>query len=344
MIARAEYIFRNSRTTTGIQGSCPRATCTVYILLAIAQLSQAQFTTVRDGIVREYATRSHDGAFVSLQAYADDLIYPPKGADMPASTYPHSTSLNLSRMKRKASEELPVRDKNARFSPDQTSEGSTAASLQLTLSQLEEMIKISDVWRKQHKMLSVFLTASSPAQPPRWSTAPSFPSPNRDLGSSLPSDTTIPCTFPDDDATSSFPDSDPGDSKRPMASSSIIPSPKTDPSNISSSISEPISQLSSKDQHGVRVRTLGTVYDRGKGLSALQARSTPHNQKSSKARALSQSFQEAGLDPETATETRRQIRQQARDAGMHAEFQAFLSQPKIASRRKPLELKCSDQR
>ena len=59
---------------------CSRKQCTAFIQLAIDQLSQAQFTVVRDGILEEYVTNDTREAFKALDAYTDQLLYLPKEA------------------------------------------------------------------------------------------------------------------------------------------------------------------------------------------------------------------------------------------------------------------------
>ena len=58
---------------------CNRATCTVYIQLAVAQLSRAQFTAVRDEVGRQQQNGPQASACAALHAFSDHLIYPSPG-------------------------------------------------------------------------------------------------------------------------------------------------------------------------------------------------------------------------------------------------------------------------
>jgi hypothetical protein len=208
------------------------------------------------------------------------------------------------------------------------------------------MIEMSKTWQKQHEMLTIFLSSSSPTQLTPSSATPSMPSPTLAPEREFPSDATIPCTYPDDELTSSA---------HPASDPCAQQSPKTARADPSSSLTEPTSKLPRKKKDIVRVYVSGAAFYRAKADDESDlgshpdhsinppensARSTPRTETPSTAMALVHAFQKAQGSPET----RRQIRQQARDTQVYPEFQALLSQPKTPLSRRPTELKCSDRK
>jgi hypothetical protein len=203
------------------------------------------------------------------------------------------------------------------------------------------MIKMSKTWQRQHEMLTLFLASSSPALPPGSSTAPSLPSlhlaPRSRSRSRSRSVTTIPDTYNDEEEEEDDDDDDDGDTAKPKRAGG---GPAQANISSSSSITEPPPQ---KKTTGMRRHKAGTTYYQVPDESSPGTRTQSPAQAAQTAATLCQAFQAAGQNPATAKETRRQIRQQAREAQVYAQFQALLSQPKPPfARRRLLELKGSD--
>jgi len=232
------------------------------------------------------------------------------------------TSLfTLSGAKRAASPEPPTQLKKARLDAEERGKPDEEA-LGLTLVQLEKLIEMSKIWQEQHKLLSLFLSCSSPARATPSESTPSLPSPELQPERHFPSDSPIPCTYPSEGLSSSSLPQDPS-SQGQLAPSTFTwsdttiatPSPvhRATPLDLSSSISEPASEKPS---------TL-CVYVKGTSLTP------PPGQGTSRARELYHAFQKAKESPSTAKEVRAKIRKQARDADVYLEFQALLSQPRL---------------
>ena len=227
----------------------------------------------------------------------------------------------LSGAKRAASPEPPTPPKKARLDVGERGKPDEAA-LGLTLVQLEKLIEMSKIWQEQHKLLSLFLSCSSPARATPSASTPSLPSPKLQPERHFPSDGTIPCTYPSEGLSSSPLPRDPASRRQPAPSTFTWsdttiapPSPvhRATPLDLSSSISEPASEKPS---------TL-RVYVKGTSLTP------PPGQGTSRARELYRAFQTAKESPSTVKEVRAEIRKQARDADVYLEFQALLSQPRL---------------
>ncbi|KUJ06206.1 uncharacterized protein LY89DRAFT_678976 [Mollisia scopiformis] len=236
--------------------------------------------------------------------------------------------------KRKADEELPFLDKTTRHSQAQErreSSGPNTSSLQSTLQHLESMIEMSKTWQEQHRMLTIFLTSSSPPQPTPSCETPSWSSPSLAPKHIFSSDASIPCTYPEDELSSSPPN--------PSSDS-------TKPINVDLSSSMPKPEPQSKSTSPVKVYVRSAVFKRSydpappTDIPSSSPVSPPPDRPFdpiNRARELVQQFKQARADPATATEKRRAIRQQARTDGVYSNFQALLNQ----SAPNP-ELKCSE--
>jgi hypothetical protein len=317
----------NSRTATG---PCSRATCTEYISLARKQLDQTQFAEVLERVCQSFPPEQAE--FAALQGYSN------LESSLPTTTLTTSTSSLASQTlpkKRKAEEELPFLDKTARHSQTQKRQESTesdTASLQSTLQHLESMIEMSKTWQEQHRMLTIFLTSSSPPQPTPSSQTPSWSSPSLAPKRMFSSDATIPCTYPDDELSSSPPNpsSDPAQLAK-VDSSCLMPDP---PSKSTSPVKVYVSAAVFKRSYDPVLPT---------DIQSSSPIPPPPNCSSnpiSRARELVQQFKQARADPATATEKRRAIRQQAKTDGVYSNFQALLNQGHHST--STPELKCSE--
>ncbi|MCJ1360897.1 MAG: hypothetical protein MMC33_010906 [Icmadophila ericetorum] len=321
----------NSRRNNGPR--CSRATCTEYINLAIRQLDQSQFTEVLKQVCQRFPPERDD--YAALRGYTN--------IDTSLSMHPSTPASSLASQdlpqKRKAEEELPVRDKTTRHAQIQgrrETSGTDTSTLQSAVQHLESLLEISKTWEKQHQMLTIFLASSNPPQQTPSSETPSWPSPNLAPERVFSSDATIPCTDPEDELSSS----------PPNPSSESTKSVKVD---LSSSMSAP----PSKSTGPVRVYVGAAVFKRSyDSTRPTQAKSSSPPAASSscptpptdihssppippvklssdpmdRVRDLVHQFQQAKSNPITATAKRRAIRQQARAEGLLASFQSLLKQ------------------
>jgi len=314
----------NSRSNKG--PNCRRATCTKYINLAIQQLDKGQFADVLEQVCQKFPPEQEE--YAALQGYCNSDISPSMTSSLPSQNLPS---------KRKAEEELPVREKKARHAQiqeRQESSGPDMSSLQSTLQHLESMIEMSETWQKQLRMLTIFLTSSSPPQPTPSSETPSWSSPGLAPKHIFSSDATIPCTYPEDELSSSTPN--------PSSDSTKLV--KVD---LSSLMTEPPLKSTSPLKVYVGAAVFKRSYDPTPPTDIHSSPPIPPAKLSSdpmdRVRALVQRFKQARVDPRTATDKRRAIRREARAEGLLASFQSLLKQGDPPS--DPIsELKCSNPR
>lgn len=345
--ARRQWACQYSSARSTSIANCSRVSCTEYIELARKQLNPTQFADVLERVCQRFPPEQEQ--YAALQGYSNASISQPTTHPTPASSL---ASQSLPK-KRKAEEELPFLDKTTRHAHNQERRESSepnSATLQSTLQHLESLLEMSKTWQEQHKMLTIFLTSSSPPQPTPSSETPSWSSPSLAPKRIFSSDATIPCTYPEDELSSSPPNPSPGSTK----------SVKGD---LSSSIPEPPSKSASPLKVYVGAAVFKRPYDsalltQAKSSSPPPASScptpqtnihssppTPPSKLSSdpmdRARALVQQFKQARNNPITAAEQRRAIRRQARAEGLLVSFQALLRQADPPS--DPIsELKCSE--
>jgi hypothetical protein len=333
----------SSARSTSIAG-CSRVSCTEYIELARKQLDPTQFAEVLERVCQEFPPEREE--YAALQGYSNTDISQSITHPTPASSL---ASQNLPR-KRKAEEELPFLDKTTRHSQiqeRQDSRGPDTSSLQSTLHHLESMIEISKTWQKQHQMLTIFLASSSPPQPTPSSEAPSWSSPSLAPERIFSSDATIPCTYPEDELSSSPPNpsSDSTKSVKVDLSSSEPPSKSTGPVRVYvgaavfgrsyDSALPTQARSSSPPPASSSCPTLPADIHSSPPILPVKLSSDPMD----RVRDLIRQFKQARSNPITATERRRAIRQQARAEGLLASFQSLLKQD--LSTPNP-ELKCSE--
>jgi hypothetical protein len=334
----------NSRRTT--TGRCSRASCTEYINQAILQLDPKQFADVFKRVCQRFPPEQDD--YAALQGYANLDISLSMDPSTPASSL---VSQALPR-KRKAEEELPVRNKTTRYAQIQERRESSdpaSSTLQSTLQHLDSLLEMSKTWQEQHKMLTIFLTSSSSPQPMPSSETPSWSSLSLASERIFSSDATIPCTYPEDELSSS-PPNPPSDSTKSVktdlsSSRPEPPSKSTGPVRVyvgaavlkRSCDSTPPRQAKSSSPPPASSSgpTLPTDIHSSPPVLPVQPSSNPMD----RVRALVQQFKQARSNPITATEQRRAIRQQARAEGLLACFQSLLKQD--SSTPNP-ELKCSE--
>lgn len=313
----------NSRTATG---SCSRATCTEYISLAKKHLDQTQFADVLQRVCQSFPPERAE--FASLQGYSNPESSLPATLTTPTSNLASQTLPK----KRKAEEDLPFLDKTTRHSQAQNRQESTEsdpASLQATLQHLESMLEMSKTWQEQHRMITIFLASSSPPQPTPSSQTPSWSSPSLVPKRMFSSEATIPCTYPDEELSSS----------PPTASSDPAQLAKGD---SSCGLPDPPSKSTSPVKVYVSAAMFKRAYDPVPPTDTQSSSPIPPppNGLLNRARELVQQFKQARADPATATERRRAIRQQAKTDGVYSNFQALLNQGHNPT--STPELKCSE--
>lgn len=328
----------NSRRAT--IGRCSRASCTEYIDLAIQQLQPTQFTELLDGVCQRFPPERDE--YAALQGYAN---LDPGVSTSPSTPVSSLLSQTLSR-KRKAEEELLGPEKTTRHAQIQErreSSGPDSSTLQSTLQHLESLLEMSKTWQEQHKMLTIFLTSSSPPQPTPSSQTPSWSSPSLAPERVFSSDATVPCTYPEDELSSSplSPSSDATKSVKGEPSSSIPERPSKCAGPVRAYVGAAVLERSHDSTPATHLQSSSpppaTDIDASPVIPPVKLSSDPMD----RVRALVQRFQQAGSHPATATQQRRTIRQQARAEGLHTSFQSLLKQD--VSTLNP-KLKCFERR
>ena len=322
------------------KSQCGRASCTEYIDLARQQLDHAQFDNVLQRVCQKFPPEQEDyatlqGYFNSSPGQSDTPSIPEPRPVFPAIFKPQgalATTPDLPRppssKKRKAEEELPFRDKTAGHSQArQRREQSDTSHLRDTLQHLKELVKISKTWEDDYRKLSLFLASSSPPQRTPSCTAPSWSSPSLDLPSvfssdGLPSDATIPNTYPEDSLSSSPPPEPPSSPAKYDLSSSI----PEQPPRPSSPLTVYVTGASVPPMFGTILPTPAKPSPSpSSSAQPSSARTLPDPV--GRAKELAQQFLDARLDATTLSMNRRAIRNLARAEGVYVNFQRFLNQP-----------------
>jgi hypothetical protein len=271
---------------------------------------------------------------------------PPSGSDQ--------SLLSLEQSPPSRSEQLPPSSKQSQATLSKLKQCymSDTAIVQLTLNQLDTLIEMNSGWKEQRQKLALWLTTSCSAQPPPSTATPSLPSPKLAAHRQFPSDGTIPCTYPDKEV-SSLHSSSPSTTST-ILSSIVVESPEQAQPDVSSSITEPQVEPAPKlgavrvDRSGkVAYHVKSKVNPRSTASSSKKnPRSTTSSEPTKKSAAdFFNAFQQVKQDYSPAAKAAKaEIRRQARAAGVHAEFQSMLIQPRIPFPRKPNELRCSDQK
>jgi hypothetical protein len=324
---RRRYWGCQYSSSSANSANCSRISCTEYISQARQQLKDDEFRGILEQVCQRF--QPHQDQYRALQAYASQDTE--SQANLYATSCKPVSSPQTLPQKRKAEDEPPVPNKAARHTQvlkGKESSASDSLSLQSTLQHLASLLEMSKTWQKQHEMLTIFLASSSPPQPTPSSQTPSWPSPTLAPKHSFSSDATIPCTYPEDELSSSSlnPPPEPTEPVQEDPSSSIY-----EPPSASTSRASPLKVYVGAAVLNPAAQTKVDSASPSYTIPPTEFQSSPPAQNRSfdpiqRVKVLVQRFKQARMDPATATEKRRGIRQQAKAEGVLPAFQALLKQ------------------